>query len=365
MDKIKRVGYLYGNLLSFDNVNEAYRVVRGKCRNKRIILKFDLQKNINLYNILFDLHNKRYVLGRYNIFIINEPKYRLIMSENIRDKVVNHLISSTILIRALDKKLIYSNVATRVGKGSGLANDLLMKYLSNILLKHKKVYCLKMDVKKYFYNINHDVLKRMLKQDIKDKDALDIVFKVIDSTDVDYINEEIDRVRYKEIERVKLLNISDKEKDKKIRELLSIPLYDKGKGLGIGNMTSQILAVYYLSEVDHFIKEELSVKYYIRYMDDLVILDSDYEYLKFIYDKVSRMMLEYGLVLNSKSGIHELSRGFSFLGYTYKLSNKIVIRVNNATFRRVSKHLSSLVKYDVEMFKQSMISYKGFFSRCN
>ena len=328
-------------------------------------MKFDLQKNINLYNILFDLHNKRYELGRYNIFIINEPKYRLIMSENIRDKVVNHLISSTILIRALDKKLIYSNVATRVGKGSGLANDLLMKYLSNILLKHKKVYCLKMDVKKYFYNINHDVLKRMLKQDIKDKDALDIVFKVIDSTDEDYINEEIDRVRYKEIERVKLLNISDKEKDKKIRELLSIPLYDKGKGLGIGNMTSQILAVYYLSEVDHFIKEELGVKYYIRYMDDLVILDSDYEYLKFIYDRVSRMMLEYGLVLNSKSGIHELSRGFSFLGYTYKLSNKIVIRVNNATFRRVSKHLSSLVKYDVEMFKQSMISYKGFFSRCN
>lgn len=328
-------------------------------------MKFDLQKNINLYNILFDLHNKRYELGRYNIFIINEPKYRLIMSENIRDKVVNHLISSTILIRALDKKLIYSNVATRAGKGSGLANDLLMKYLSNILLKHRKVYCLKMDVKKYFYNINHDVLKRMLKQDIKDKDALDIVFKVIDSTDEDYINEEIDRVRYKEIERVKLLNISDKEKNKKIRELLSIPLYDKGKGLGIGNMTSQILAVYYLSEIDHFIKEELGVKYYIRYMDDLVILDSDYEYLRFIYDRVSRMMLEYGLVLNSKSGIHELSRGFSFLGYTYKLSNKIVIRVNNATFRRVSKHLSSLVKYDVEMFKQSMISYKGFFSRCN
>ena len=100
-------------------------------------------------------------------------------------------------------------------------------------------------------------------------------------------------------------------------------------------------------------------------MDDLVILDSDFEYLKFVYNMVSRKMNEYGLALNSKSGIHELSRGFSFLGYTYKLSNKIVIRVNNATYRRVSKHLSSLVKYDIEMFKRSMISYKGFFSRCN
>ena len=328
-------------------------------------MKFDLHRNINLYNILFDLHYKRYELGLYNIFIINEPKYRLIMSENIRDKVVNHLISSTILIRALDKKLIYSNVATRVGKGSGLANDLLMKYLSNILLKHRKVYCLKMDVKKYFYNIDHDILKRMLKQDIKDKDALDIVFKVIDSTDEDYVNEEIDRVRYKEIERVKALNISNKEKDKKLNELLSIPLYNKGKGLGIGNMTSQILAVYYLSEVDHFIKEELGVKYYIRYMDDLVILGSNLDFLKFVYEKIKSKVKEYGLTLNKKSGIYSLDRGFSFLGYTYKLSNKIVIRVNNATYRRVSKHLSSLVKYDVEMFKQSMISYKGFFSRCN
>lgn len=328
-------------------------------------MKFDLHRNINLYNILFDLHYKRYELGLYNIFIINEPKYRLIMSENIRDKVVNHLISSTILIRALDKKLIYSNVATRVGKGSGLANDLLMKYLNNILLKHRRVYCLKMDVKKYFYNIDHDILKRMLKQDIKDKDALDIIFKVIDSTDEDYVNEEIDRVRYKEIERVKALNISNKEKDKKLNELLSIPLYNKGKGLGIGNMTSQILAVYYLSEVDHFIKEELGVKYYIRYMDDLVILGSNLDFLKFVYEKIKSKVKEYGLTLNKKSGIYSLDRGFSFLGYTYKLSNKIVIRVNNATYRRVSKHLSSLVKYDVEMFKQSMISYKGFFSRCN
>ena len=103
---------------------------------------------------------------------------------------------------------------------------------------------------------------------------------------------------------VKGLNISNKEKDKKLNELLSIPLYNKGKGLGIGNMTSQILAVYYLSEVDHFIKEKLVVKYYIRYMDDLVILGSDIEYLKFVYNMVRRKMNQYGLALNSKSGIH-------------------------------------------------------------
>lgn len=98
-------------------------------------------------------------------------------------------------------------------------------------------------------------------------------------------------------------------------------------------------------------------------MDDLVILDSDFEYLKFVYNMVSRKMNEYGLALNSKSGIHELSRGFSFLGYTYKLSNKIVIRVNNATYRRVKKHLHNLKRFDIEKYESSIISYKGFFSR--
>ena len=363
MDEIKRSGFLYNNLLDIDNIKEAYRVVRSKCRNKRIILKFDLYRNLNLYNILLDLYYKRYKLGKYNIFIINEPKYRLIMSENIRDKVVNHLISSVILISALDKKLIYSNVATREGKGSGLANELIDKYLNSILLKHKIVYCLKMDIKKYFYNIDHDILKRMLDSDIKDRDALNIIFKVIHSTDEEYINKEINRVRYKEIERVKSLNISVKEKERKIKELLSIPLYIKGKGLGIGNMTSQILAVYYLSDLDHFIKEELRCKYYVRYMDDLIILDSDLDFLKFVYEKIKCKVNDYELVLNKKSGIHSLDRGFSFLGYTYKRCNGLIIRINNFTYRRVRKHLHNLKRFDSEMYERSIISYKGFFSR--
>ena len=100
-------------------------------------------------------------------------------------------------------------------------------------------------------------------------------------------------------------------------------------------------------------------------MSLLIILDYNYEYLKFIYQKVKSKVHEYGLELNHKSSIYSLDRGFSFLGYTYKISNKIIIKVNNATYRRISKHLSNLIKYDKEMFKRSMISYKGFFSRCN
>ena len=360
---MKRIGYLYNDLLDFNNINEAYKTVRSKCRNKRIIIKFDMYKNLYLYNILLDLYYKKYKLGRYSIFIISEPKYRLIMSENIKDKIVNHLICSKVLIPALDRKLIYSNVATRVGKGSGLANNLLYKYLNSMLLNYKNIFCLKLDIKKYFYNINHDILKDMLINDIKDKDALDIIFKVIDSTNEDYINKEIDRVRELEINKIKLLNISDNEKSKKITELKSIPLYSKGKELGIGNMTSQILAVYYLNKLDHYIKEELGCKYYIRYMDDLIILDYSYEYLLHVYNNINNKVKDYDLELNRKSGIYSLCRGFSFLGYTYKISDNLVIRINNKTFRRIKHYLNHLNEINSDKLSKSIVSYKGFLSK--
>ena len=102
-------------------------------------------------------------------------------------------------------------------------------------------------------------------------------------------------------------------------------------------------------------------------MDDFILMDENKEKLEKALDViVKKLKDEYKLNVNpKKTNIVNIKDGFSFLGYTYKLSDKIVIRVNNATYRRVSKHLSSLVKYDVEMFKRSVISYKGFFSRCN
>ena len=361
MDEIKRAGYLYPKLLDLDNINKAYKVVRSNCRNKRIVSNFDRYRCLYLYRIFCDLYLNKYELSKYNIFIISEPKYRLIMSDNIKDKIVNHLICDCILLPALSKKLIDGNVATRKNRGSGLANKLLRRYMNTLRLKHDKIYVLKMDVKKYFYNINHDILKKMLRKDIKDKFALDLIYKVIDSTNEGYINREIDCVRNKEIKRVSKLKISAGEKNKKIKELKDIPLYFAGKGLGIGNMTSQILAVYYLNELDHFIKEDLGCKYYVRYMDDLIILDYDEKFLKYVFEMVSSKVLEYGLTLNKKSGIYRLSRGFSFLGYTYKTFDGLVVRINNGTYRKIRKHLNNLYNNDRDKYYRSVISYKGFF----
>src|SRR5699024_5897015 len=122
---------------------------------------------------------------------------------------------------------------------------------------------------KYFYNIDHKVLKRLLRKKIRDENYLKILFRIIDSTNIN-VNDKIKKIKEKEIIRLKESNLSDKEK--RIKDIENIPSYRFGKGLPIGNMTSQIMAVYYLNDLDHFIKEKLHIKAYIRYMDDGVLL---------------------------------------------------------------------------------------------
>ena len=170
----------------------------------------------------------------------------------------------------------------------------------------------------------------------------------------------------KEIRRIKTLNISEKEKNEKIKTLNSIPLYYNGKGLPIGNMTSQILAVYYLNEVDHYIKEELKFKNYVRYMDDLIIMDTDKERLKEGYNKIKEKIQDVKLETNKKSNIYRLSDGVSFLGYTFKTNNgKIIIRYNTNTSRRIKRRLKNLKRFDYDMYLKSKASYKGYLEKCN
>ena len=207
---------------------------------------------------------------------------------------------------------------------------------------------------------------KQVEKKIKDKKALKIIREVLDTTNQMYVNREIKYLKNKEINKVKHLNISDREKQLKIEEISKIPLYYKGKGLPIGNMTSQILAVYYLNEVDHYIKEELKFKNYIRYMDDLIILDVDKEKLKDSYGKIKSKLLNFKLETNKKSNIYKLSNGFLFLGYKFQLKyNKLLIRYNVNTSRRIARRLKNLKKYDYSMYLKSKGSYKGFLERCN
>ena len=363
---MKRKKVLYENMISYNNILSVYKKIKNSTKNKKEVYNYELNLNQNLLDTLFSLSKSTYVFSKYNIFLVREPKFRLIMSESFPDKVVNHLFSKYVLSYALQSTLINSNVATRKDKGSKEAYRLFIKYTNKLIYEKKKNYVLKIDISKYFYNINHNILMNMVSEKIKDERVLNMLKVILDTTDNDYINKTILSVVNKEIYKVNKLNISTIEKEKLIKELKSIPLYRKGYGLPIGNMSSQILAVFFLNKVDHFIKEKLGCKCYIRYMDDLVILGNDKEELKNIFESVSKYIESFDLNVNKKSGIYSLSNGVNFLGYNFKVfNNKLIIRYRSDTIKRVNKRLKNLKVYDNEMYLKSVASYKGYFLLCN
>lgn len=362
---MKRVNNLYKNLYDINNIIRMTDKVLSKVKNKERREKFYLYYSEHIINIKNRLESKNINLGKYNIFLITDPKCRVIMSQSIEDKIINHLIAEYLLVRVFENKYIDSMCATRINKGSGYASKLMKKYLNEIKLKYNNFYILKLDIKKYFYNIDHNILKKILKSNIKDKDALNILFKVIDSTNDSYINEIIIKLKKNRIN-----NLSN---EKLIEETKQIPLYKYDKGCGIGDQTSQAFGLIYLNEICHFIKEKLHIKYFINYMDDFVIIHQDKEYLNYCLDVIkNKLFSDYKLELNKKTRIYNVEDGVEFLGYRYILkNNKVVMKLRNITKKNFKKNIKILkllkdYKYiDNNRFELLLSSYKGALSKGN
>lgn len=363
--KMKRTCNLYENVIDFDRLLETYELIKCNCRNKTKVLQFAKSLNTNLMEILFKLKAENYAFSKYNIFLIRKPKYRIIMSENIADKIVNHLVSNLILIPGLESCLIDTNVATRINKGTEYAFNYLCKCLKN-LKDQKDIHVLKIDISKYFYNIDHEILLSKIKKKIKDKRAITIISNILKTTNEEYVNIKIAELIAKEKEYLKKSKISMKSKLENFKILDKIPLYNFNKGLPIGNMTSQIMAIFYLNDVDHFIKENLKFKNYIRYMDDLIIIDSDYLKLKESFLLIQKEILKEKLITNNKSRIINIKKEkFNFLGYTFSYKNhKLDIKYNNKTLKLINQKLKLLENSDFNKYLKSKASYKGYFQKC-
>lgn len=141
----------------------------------------------------------------------------------------------------------------------------------------------------------------------------------------------------------------------------NIPYYYAGTGLSIGAMTSQFLAIYYLNDIDHYIKEKLHCKYYVRYMDDFIIFDMNKERLKEIWKLLKNKLCEEKLELNPKSNIYKLSNGLSFLGYRYRIVDKrLVVSYRSKTKRKIDKKLKYLKQHDMMKYYKTYASYYGY-----
>lgn len=302
---MKRKGNLYPAIYDFDNIINAYNEVCRNTKNKRKVLVLKEYKSVYVSRIYNILKNKNYVVGSYNKFVIYEPKKRLIVSQNVQDKIINHLVARHILYPAILPCLLDVNVASRKNKGTKQGLLFMNSFMQKCKIRYSRFYILKCDISKFFSSINHEILKKKLLKRIKDKDALKIVFDIIDS-------------------------YSD--------------------GLGIGSMTSQVLAIFYLNDMDHFIKENLKIQYYVRYQDDFLLFHPSKDYLKYCLNEITKFLNSEKLVLNNKTRIYSSNDNFVFLGKN--------CFGNPSKYRSVKRRLKNKFK----LYNQKIISLRSLVS---
>ncbi len=271
-----------------------------------------------------DLGKKQYRPSGFSCFVVKDPKIREIFAPDYTDRVVHHVIKNEIG-QFIDKRFIFDSCANRKGKGTHFAVKRTQKFLKN----NKNEYYLKADIKTFFPSIDKNILWRLVQKHIlrineislKDKKfILDLCGKIIFQ---DPINPSPIFTGNKEL----LLSIP------KEKSLFYIP---KDKGLPIGSLTSQFFANIYLNELDQFVKHKLKAKFYIRYVDDFVILGENTKDLANQQREIQNFLQkELGLSLHpKKTVIQHKSKGIDFLGYIIREKYLLVRKRTVKSFKR-------------------------------
>lgn len=324
----------YEKICDFENLYKAHKQSRCCKQSKKDVILFEMKLAENLCNIKNALESRTYKVSGYNKFNIYIPKEREIQALCYYDRIVQHVLCKEVLNPFFDKRLIYDNCACRIGKGTHFALNRLSKFMHQHYKAHGTTgYILKCDIKKYFLSIHHETLKNRLEKVIPDKDILNLVFHIIDSFE-----------------------------------------YSPGRGLPMGNQTSQLFALYYLDPLDRLIKEKFRIKHYVRYMDDMVLIFHDKDYLKkclqtmnyFVQDKLK-------LEFNQKTQIFPIKNGVDFLGFHFYLTDtgKVVRKLRRSSKVRFKNRLKQLQndyrndKTQLENINMTLASYVGHLKHGN
>lgn len=338
------------------NVNDIIDIyekeVSVNTKNKSKVYNFEKNKIENIYDIKNIIESDNYKITKYNVFTINNPKYRMVMSLNMKDKIINHYVARFILLPKLNKYLDIRNCATRKNMGYDYAIKLLKRYIE-CNKKYGKFYILKIDISKYFYSIDHNILKELLKDKLNEEEYK-IVSRIIDSTNESYINKIIINIKNN-------LLIKDKNRCNEINKL---PLYEYNKGLPIGNMTSQILSIFYLYKLDYYIINNFKLKYLLKYMDDYIIISNNKDKLKKALNEIEYILnKKYKLNINkNETNIYDSYHGFEYLGYMFYIrNNKTIIKIKSSNKRRIDNNIKK-INY---LYKNNYISYQKYFNSMN
>ena len=264
---------------SFDNLYQSMK----KCKNN-IMWKDSTQgyyKNglVNIHELRKSLLNGSYKIDKYTSFKVYEPKERNILATRFKDRVFQRSLCDNYVYKEITKSFIYDNCACQIGKGTEFARKRMYAHMQKFYRKHGiNGYVLKLDLKNYFGSTLHSVAKSAVKKRIKDEWACNEVFRVIDS-------------------------------------------YEGDRGMGLGSQLTQLIQLAVLDDLDHYIKEQLHVKHYIRYMDDMILIHHDKDFLKYCLSIIEKKLTEINLSLNKKkTQIYPLKQGVNFLGFKFKMT---------------------------------------------
>lgn len=308
----------YQELCDFEVLYKAYLEARKRKRKKPGTAQYEANALACTNKLSHILSTKEYRPSKFEVFYVYEPKKRLVQAPAFVDKVVLHAVTDNILYEAITKSFIRDNFASQKGKGT---NDGLMRLKQHMVDYYRREKCgtngwiLKGDVHHFFASIDHGKLKRKLK-------------RLLEKRGVDPL----------------------------IYDLLCVYI-DTTEGLPLGYQTSQLLALMFLDEFDHLMKEKYRLKYYGRYMDDFYIIHPDKKVLQQILKDIRAMMAEWGLELNQKTGIFPLRNGIDFLGFhSYLTETGAVIQ----KLRRDSiKRIRAKVKFWQEAYKCGEVTKEG------
>lgn len=301
------------------NALKAYFKARKCKRYRPEVLEFETDREENLFRAVQILKDGTYQPGQYRVFKVWEPKERIIMALPFFDRVIQHMIVNFIE-PIFEKRFIFQSYACRKGKGVHEASETLSKWLYELEVKKgKRIYAIKGDIHHYFQSVDHVILKQEIRRYISDKALLKILDRVIDHNGI----------------------------------------FPPGVGIPVGNLTSQLFANVYLNKLDQFVKHEMKVKYYVRYMDDFIILSEDPEELRRLLAEIENFLKrELKLELNPKTTILAAKNGINFVGYIHYKDHK---KIRKDAMRRLKKLLRAFEtgEVDLEYFDRSVASRFG------
>lgn len=264
---------LFERITAWDNLVAAYREARKGKRRSPEVAAFDVDAFANLVNIHEHLLRGTWQPGQARRFWVRDPKWREIAAPPFPDRIVHHAIVR-IIEPLFERRFIHDSYACRRGKGTHAAVRRTQSFLRGAVRTWPQPYIVKVDVKSYFASIDHDVLMERISRVIRDQATLHL-----------------------------------------LRTIFAGYGFEGGVGLPVGALTSQLAANIMLDAVDHAIKDDLGVRRYVRYMDDMVAVVKDKESAKALLNKIEGLLASMRLRINPKSGIYPAGCGVDFCGY--------------------------------------------------